>query len=91
MSDKTQKPKKTKNAKSSEKMICIVLVVVLLIIMLIYAIAIFECHKRQIFIFKPYIPKTPPGNVIFPMGAVTQLTAEEQEERNNYIKANTGN
>jgi hypothetical protein len=56
---------------------------IILISMIVYVIIIFELHKHQAFIFKPYDMKadTHPNNPFYPQGTVTALTPDEIEER----------
>jgi hypothetical protein len=74
----------------SSKGLCIGILIFIFIIMIVYVIVMFECARKQSFIFKKYVPKTPPGSSFHPLGGVRPLTQEEIDQRNKIIAASTG-
>jgi hypothetical protein len=61
------------------------ILIFLIISLIVYIIVIYECYKRQIFIFTPYQPPPAPSNAIY-MGTITQLTPDEIQTRNDAIE-----
>ena len=71
----------------STKGISIGILIFILLVIIIYVIVMFELYKRQIAIFSPYTPPSPPPNSFYPLGAVTPMTQDEINERNAIINA----
>lgn len=61
----------------------------LFLIIIIYLIVLFELYKGRKFIFSPYTVATFPPDTFFPLGVITQMTAEEIAIRNAIINANS--
>ena len=56
--------------------------------MIAYVIIIFELHRRNAFIFKPYDIKadTHPNNPFYPQGTIRELDADEIVERQDLFE-----
>lgn len=65
----------------SDRTLCIVFLLILLFLIVIYAFILFECWRKQIFMFGKYKPDPVPLNAFSPQGTVTILGADEIARR----------
>lgn len=61
----------------SDRTLCIILLLILLLLLVIYAFFLFECWRRQVFMFGKFKPDPVPANAFQPQGTVTMLGADE--------------
>jgi len=70
----------------SDRTLSIIFLLILLFIFLIYGFFLFECWRRQAFIFGKFKPDPVPANAFQPQGKVTLLSADEIARRQEALK-----
>jgi len=78
-----------KDKKDKTEWIIIGIYILIFISLIIYLIVLYECYKKQIFIFTPYREKTPPEPYFYPLAPVFVLTAQQIADRNANIAEGT--
>ena len=62
------------------------LLIALLVLLIVFIIVMYECYRRQLFIFAPYTPPVPPG-FIEPVVPVTTLDSDAASLREQFIES----
>lgn len=70
----------------SDTIIIFIIAVLIVVTLVIYFIALSVCFSKKIFIFSPYVP-VPLQNSFHPTGGITELTADQIDDRSANIAA----
>lgn len=75
------------NSSHGERTLILVIVGIFFLSMIVFIIYLFECYKKQTFLFKSYVAPGPPTNGFEPLGVITSLTPDQQAARKAALTA----